>query len=100
MTLIVRTDVQDGRLASYRRGCEAVISHDNGLTWGLGRKYILDEFEFTDGVKWSRGECGHLSTVLLGDGALLTCYGNYLLKGACLIRWRPAASEKATPPAK
>src|SRR5258708_32607906 len=48
MTLIVRADVRDGRLASYRRGCEAVVSHDHGLTWGLGRTYILDEDEFYD----------------------------------------------------
>jgi hypothetical protein len=97
MTLIVRTDVREGRLASYRRGCEAVVSHDNGLTWDLGRKYVLDEYEFTDGVQWFNGECGHLSTAVLDDGSLLTCYGNYLAKGACLIRWRPAAPEKNPP---
>jgi hypothetical protein len=89
MTLIVRVDVQDGRLASYLRGCEAIVSRDNGLTWDVGRKYVLDEYEFTDGVHWFNGECGHLFTTLLADGALLTCYGNYLAKGICLIRWRP-----------
>jgi hypothetical protein len=93
MTLIVRTDVRDSRLASYRRGCEAVLSHDNGLTWDLGRKYVLDEWEFFDGVKWQNGECGHLFSTVLDDGAILTCFGKYLAKGACLIRWWPAAKE-------
>jgi len=35
--------VKGGRSVSYRKGCEAIISHDNGLTWDLSRKYILDE---------------------------------------------------------
>jgi hypothetical protein len=100
MTLIVRVDVQGGRPASYRRGCEAVVSHDNGLTWDLDHKYILDEYEFSDGVQWFHGECGHLCTALLDDGSLLTCYGNYLSKGACLIRWRPTPAEKSAPPPK
>jgi hypothetical protein len=89
MTLIVRVDIQKGRLASYRRGCEAILSHDNGQTWDLAHKYVLDEFEFFDGVTWFNGEVGHLATALLDDGSLLTCYSKYIAKGACLIRWRP-----------
>jgi len=88
MTIIVRADVQDGRLASYRRGCEAILSHDNGLTWDVDRKYILDEWEFYDDVKWFNGECGHLYSVLLDDGCLLTAYGHYRV-GGVLIRWKP-----------
>ena len=90
MTLIVRDDVRDGKLASYRRGCEAILSHDNGKSWDLAHKYVLDDFEFCDGKKWFNGETGHLSSVLLHDGSILTCYGKYLSKGASLIRWRPA----------
>jgi hypothetical protein len=90
MTLIVRLDMgEDGLLASYRRGCEAIVSHDNGLTWDLGRKYVLDEFSSPGFLgKWSFGPCGHLCSALLDDGALLTCYTNYREKAACLIRWR------------
>jgi hypothetical protein len=84
----VRVDVQSGRLASYRRGLEAVVSHDNGQSWDLSRKYILDEYEFYDGKKWYNGECGHLSATLLNDGSILTCYGKYLSKGVSLIRWK------------
>lgn len=90
MTLIVRDDVQEGRLASYRRGCEAIISRDHGLSWDVARTYVLDDFEFCEGAKWYNGECGHLYSTLLGDGSILTCYGNYLTRGASLIRWRPA----------
>lgn len=89
MTVIARVDVQDGTLASYRRGCEAIVSRDNGRTWDLPHKYILDEYEFYDGAKWYNGECGHLYSALLDDGFILTCYGKYLTKGASLIRWKP-----------
>jgi hypothetical protein len=58
----------------------------SGLTWDLGRKYVLDEWEFFDGVKWQNGECGHLFSTVLDDGAVLTCFGKYFAKGACLIR--------------
>jgi hypothetical protein len=94
MTLILRVDVRDGRLASYRRGCEAVVSHDNGLTWDVGHSYVLDEWEYYNGKNWPHGDCGHLYTTLLDDGSLLTAYGNYLAKGACLIHWRPDAAPR------
>jgi hypothetical protein len=89
MTLIVRDDIEKGRLVSYRRGCDALVSHDHGLTWNLDRKYILDEFEFYDGDKWFNGETGHLYSTLLSDGRILTAYGNYITKSAILIRWTP-----------
>jgi hypothetical protein len=89
MTYIVRDDVRGGGLASYMRGCEALLSRDHGRTWDLDGRMVLDEFAFFDGVKWYNGETGHLYSTLLGDGAVLTCYGKYLAKGAVLIRWRP-----------
>jgi hypothetical protein len=90
MTLIVRANVQGGKLASYRRGVDALVSKDNGQTWDLGRRYVLDEYNYYDGDKWFSGECGHLSSLALDDGTILTCYGNYLAKGISLVRWRPA----------
>lgn len=87
MTYIVRADVRGGRLASYRRGCEAAVSRDNGLTWDIQHTYFLDEYEFFDGEKWFNGESGHLSSTLLDDGSVLTAYGNYLSRGCALIRW-------------
>ena len=92
MVLIVRVDVQGGRLASYRRGLEAIISHDNGLTWDLAHKYVLDDYEFYDGVEWFNGECGHCSTTLLDNGLVLSAYAKYLTKGTSLILWKPASS--------
>ncbi|MFH1006908.1 MAG: sialidase family protein [Candidatus Latescibacterota bacterium] len=88
MTVIVRVDVEEGRLNSYRRGCEAFVSHDHGLTWDLGRKVILDEYEFYDSKEWFNGECGHSSSALLEDGSILTVYGNYLAKSTAVINWR------------
>lgn len=90
MVLIVRADVQNGRLASYHRGLEAIISRDNGLTWDLAHKYVLDDYEYYDGVEWFNGDCGHCSTTLLDNGFILSTYANYLTRGASLILWKPA----------
>ena len=89
MTVTVRHDLADEKLVSYRRGCEAVISHDNGLTWDLDRKYILDEWEMYDSLNPSWGYAGHLYATLLDDGSILTVHNNYLTMGMTLIRWRP-----------
>lgn len=102
MTMVVRDDVRDGVLASYRRGCDAMISKDDGLTWDINRRYILDEYEYLQEPTrkdeqtgrmqppyWVDGNCGHLYSCLLPDGRILTAYANYLTKGACLMRWIP-----------
>ena len=89
MTLTVRIDVENGKLASYRRGCEAIVSRDHGVTWELDRKYILDEWEFYDQAHPHIGPCGHLYSVALDDGSILTAHNNYLTKVATLIRWTP-----------
>ena len=88
MTYIVRQDVAEGRLASYTRGCGAVVSRDHGLTWDMGHEYMLDRFEFADGTRTTLS-CGHLYSTLLDDGDILTCYGHYASKGGCLIKWKP-----------
>lgn len=88
MTYIMRQDLCDGRVASYTRGCGALVSHDHGLTWDMDRETLLDSFQFADGTKLALG-CGHIYSALLDDGTILTCYGNYLTKGGCLIKWRP-----------
>ena len=90
MTYIMRQDYEGIRPVSFRRGCEALISRDHGLTWNQGEKYVLDEFEYSDGTPLSLA-CGHLSSALTNDGAILTTYGNYLAKAAVVIRWKPAA---------
>ncbi|MBM3755574.1 MAG: exo-alpha-sialidase [Acidobacteria bacterium] len=91
MTYIVRQDYEGTERVGYRRGCEAIVSRDHGQTWNLRERYVLDEFEYSDGTPLSLA-CGHLSSTLLPDGRILTTYGNYLAKAAVVIRWRPAAS--------
>ncbi len=88
MAYIVRVDVRDGHLASYRRGCEAVVSRDHGVSWDTERRYILDEFEYSDNAKWFNGMTGHVGSAVLADGSILTAYGNYHARGIGLIRWR------------
>ena len=89
MTVVVRMDAIGLELVSYRRGFEAIISHDNGLTWDVDRKYILDEWEFYDALAPAIGQCGHLYSTLLDDGSILTVLNNYLTMGMTLVRWRP-----------
>ena len=88
MTVIRRIDIQNGRLVSYRRGCDAVISRDNGLTWDTSQMYILDDFAYLSGENWVHTQCGHLCSLALDDGSVLTTYGNYFSGGA-LIYWQP-----------
>jgi hypothetical protein len=88
LTHIERQDIDDGRLASYRRGCGAVISHDNGLTWDMAHRYILDGFDFSDNTPMALA-CGHQYSTLLSDGRTLTCYSNYTTKCGVIIRWQP-----------
>jgi len=95
-TLVVRVDIQGGKLASHRRGCDALISRDHGKTWNLDRRFELDGFEFlrADGY-WVDGVCGHVAAVVLNDGNVLSVYGRYR-DGACLVKWKPDA-EPAQP---
>jgi hypothetical protein len=92
MTLIVREDIRTpgaSRLDSTMRGCDALISHNNGLTWNLDQRITLDEFEYLDTNNWVHTQCGHLGTTVLADGSVLTSYGNYLNGTATLIKWNP-----------
>ena len=95
MTFVRRLDMKDDKLASYRRGCDAVISHDHGLTWDVDHTYVLDEFSATGTLNdartsglWFRTACGHQFSIALDDGFVLTTYGNYRNAGA-LILWKP-----------
>jgi len=88
MTVIRRVDFHDKRLTSYRRGCDAVISRDNGVTWDVDTLYVLDDFPYCEGEHWISTACGHLYSAPLPDGSILTGYGNYVA-GGVLVRWRP-----------
>ena len=90
LTVIRRIDFGAGDLATYRRGCDAVVSHDHGATWDLEHRYVVDDFAALGTERWFEVACGHQFSVSVGDGSVLTAYGNYRNAGA-LIRWRPAA---------
>jgi hypothetical protein len=92
----VRDDIQNGKLVSHRRGCDALISKDHGKSWNLDRRYELDRFDYLreDGY-WVDGVCGHIGAAVLDDGHIISVYGNYR-HGAVLIKWKPDA-EPAGP---
>ena len=100
MVYVMRQDIApDGiHYASYRRGCCALLSRDNGLTWDISRECRLHEFDFATSREGTHAEgianlaCGHTCSALLSDGSILTAYGHYISKGIALIRWKlPAA---------
>ncbi len=100
LTAVRRLDTRDGKLASYRLGCDALVSHDNGLTWKEDQMYILDDWPhihhkdlgavtwLETGDMWYGCACGHQSSISVGDGSVLTVYGHYIY-GGVMIRWRP-----------
>ena len=63
-------DLEDGHLATYRRGCGVLLSHDHADASLIG--YSVRPSHAT----------------LLDDGAVLTCYGCLRTKGVCLVNWR------------
>lgn len=95
-TLIVRDDIEDLQLASFRRGCDALVSRDHGRTWNPKRRYELDSYYYKRGDgNWVPGQCGHIGATVLPDGNVISAYGHYLKGAAVLIKWRPDA-EPAT----
>lgn len=89
-TMIVRDDIRSGGgLDTHSRGCDAIISHNNGLTWDLDRRITLDEFDYYNPNQWYNGMTGHLGATVLADGSMLTAYGNYLDGTAVLVKWDP-----------
>jgi hypothetical protein len=97
MTMIVRDDIRTGGgLTTHMRGCDALLSHDNGLTWNLDRRITLDEFNYYNSSDWLDGQCGHLGTVVLSDGSVLTAYGKYLDGTAVLVKWNPMVCPEPT----
>lgn len=88
MTVIRRMDIRGGKLASYRRGCDAFVSHDHGETWNPDEMIILDDWPHHDPDQWYGSVCGHLYSTVLDDGSVLTGYSHHA-EGGVLIRWKP-----------
>jgi hypothetical protein len=100
MTVIVRDDIRTGGgLTTHNRGCDALLSHDNGATWNLDQRITLDEFNYYNSSDWLDGQCGHLGSAVLSDGSVLTAYGKYLNGTAVLIKWNPEALAVPEPSA-
>ena len=92
MTYVMRQDVgPDGEhYASYRRGCGALVSKDNGQTWDVSSAYALDEFEYVTAAEGITSlACGHIYSCLLDNGQILTAYSHYPTGAIGLIRWQP-----------
>ncbi|MEC9010685.1 MAG: sialidase family protein, partial [Planctomycetota bacterium] len=96
-TVVVRGDFDGLKRAGDRRGCDALISRDNGQTWNIDRRYELDAWRYDRGDGyWVDGKCGHIAAVALRDGSVISAYGHYLKGAAVLVKWHPDA-RPATP---
>ena len=79
MTYVVRKGYVETSEGYPQFGVEAVVSHDNGRTWDLDHRYILDHWAGNlavddRGWSWCRSSQA-TSSVLLPDGSLLTAFG-------------------------
>ena len=94
LTMIKRCDIDLGadEPKSHKRGLEALVSHDNGLTWNRDRRFVLDEFDYLDPAHWRYCMCGHLTSLALPDGSVLSAYGHHLDGSAVLVKWNPNAA--------
>lgn len=93
---VIRQEIAPDGLhdASYRRGCEALISSDHGLAWDLSREYRLHEFDVAAGSEGTHEGIsalagGHIGSTLLDDGRIPTADGHDVANADALIRWRP-----------
>lgn len=71
LTYVVRMGYVDTADGYPQFGIEAVVSHDNGLTWDLDHRYLLAVWKGRD---W-RASAQRTATVLLPDGSLVTAFG-------------------------
>ena len=76
MCYVVRLGYTDASDGFPRFGIEAVVSHDHGKTWDLDHRYLLCVWKgkIKGPLDWY-GACQTTSTVLLGDGEILTAFG-------------------------
>ena len=107
MTYVVRKGYPDTPEGFPQFGVEAVVSHDNGATWDLEHRYILDEWvgnrPSSDPHSWWPSSQA-TSSVLFSDGSILTAFGTgYRSKkvngqsaprDVGLILWRPEQTPR------
>lgn len=78
MTYVVRKGYDDTADGFPQFGIEAVVSHDNGQSWDLAHRYILDAWvgnrlSSDTNAWWASPQA--TSSVLLPDGSILTAFG-------------------------
>lgn len=78
MSYVVRRGYPDAADGFAQFGVEAVVSHDNGQSWDLDHRYILQTWKshLKGSAYWYNGSQA-TSTVCLPGGSLLTAFGTY-----------------------
>jgi hypothetical protein len=108
MTYVVRKGYADTADGFPQFGIEAVVSHDNGTTWDMDHRYILDTWvgnrPSSDANAWWASPAGE-SSVLMPDGSILTAFGtgfrsqpgtdgNPIPMDVGLVQWRLAEAPE------
>ena len=73
---------------SYRRGCEALVSREHGLTWNLAERYVQDEFRVFRRFPAQPG-MGPSLLNLSQQWLHPDCLWELPRQSGGLIRWRP-----------
>lgn len=76
MTYVVRLGYTSDKDGFPRFGVEAVLSHNNGLTWDIDHRFVLAEW--SGNVKGDKAWYGGVqssSTVVLPSGTIVTAFG-------------------------
>ncbi len=82
MTYVVRRGYSNDANGFPQFGIEAIVSHDNGVTWDMHRRVVLYRYSgnvkptdpsWDTGCTWSAPQT--TCTILLPDGSLLTAFG-------------------------
>jgi len=60
-------------------------------THAAGNKTFEPIIAFSKDGYWVDGMCGHIASVVLQDGHVLSAYGQYQLGASVLIKWKPDA---------
>lgn len=98
MTYVVRLGYTNDEAGFPRYGVEAILSHDNGVTWDLDHRIILAEWSgnLKGDTRWFGG-VQSTSTVALPDGTIVTAFGvgfqnapdtTQCMMDIALVRWQ------------
>jgi hypothetical protein len=78
----------DMQYADFNRGVEAIISDDDGQTWPLDQRIVLDAWPYVTADR-TVNFASYAASTLLDDETILTAYAHSPTGGIVLVKWKP-----------